>query len=139
MSDIVDELRTSAKCKLWRGRVGANEMSRAADRIEELEKLTEAPLAAVLMFEQVRNGDAHLITHDQIAAAVEVAEGWRPDPVWAALSSACWAALNELNIKRCEECGGAGEVHGVWIPEHECNSRDMCPTCNGKGYTVGGE
>jgi hypothetical protein len=36
MSDLVQELRTSAKSKLWKGRIGANEMNRAADEIERL-------------------------------------------------------------------------------------------------------
>jgi hypothetical protein len=105
-------------------------------RIEELEKLTEAPLAAMLMYEQHEAGETHIITTEQIDAAWAVGH-CRCDEAFTARGmhsiDCCEEALNELGIVRCERC--AKLIHRVshgGLPGVD----DICPNCHGHGWTI---
>lgn len=103
----------------------------ALDRIAELEGTVE-------YIELDGGGDpsacvVHIITDEQIDAAVEVAEHYRLSEIYQHRNAAekIWEALNKLGIKRCEGCDHGYVNEGD--PDTE-NVGDRCPDCNGHGW-----
>ena len=89
----------------------------AAKRIEELEQnLSNAETAS---------DKYHHITDEQIDAAWAKANTTSTTEMANGLAL---AALAELNIHRCEECGGSGVDADSGV--------DVCPDCNGHGWII---
>ena len=74
------------------------------------------------------DGLDHRITSKMIDAAVAIVEIALSGCGMSAKSHG-WAALNKLNIYRCEGCGGS-----CWSKEEH---QSPCPTCHGHGWTIG--
>jgi hypothetical protein len=102
-------------------------------RVEELEKRIECNVVIMSETEPVSCPDWHVITDEQIDAAVEWAEACRVRTP----NSTPWTALNKLGIKRCK-CNGA------LVPCERCTPThyEECPDCakfTGHGWMIGGE
>ena len=108
-----------------------DESDRLRERIEELEQHNRT-LQSVVSPQTVRSW--HVTTHEQIAAAVVIAEANRYRNRKS--DGAGWNTINELNIFRCEGCGGSGKTHSRTGSMKEEPMEWICPDCNGKGYLL---
>ena len=77
-----------------------------------------------------RKFNAVTVSHAEIDAAVSMADGLG----WTFRDGA-WMALNRLNIKRCEACGGEQEILPAPRFRDTHTEAVPCPDCNGHGWT----
>ena len=122
------------------------EIDRQAKRIEDLHELSESKSELLVKnserIEELEEDNYELsnvmeklgyyITDEQIDAAVALKDGHN---IRTLSEITLWLTLNKLDIKRCEECDGAGME---FVSAANCSmpgpSGVPCPDCNGHGW-----
>ena len=116
------------------------EIESLRSEVEELESEVEALESALEQALNMRREiidlviagkSCHIITLDQIAKAWNYLRSLS-NPI---VEQAYERALFKLNIHRCEECGGSGDVY-YGDPQHGHAMRKTCSACKGNKWKV---